>query len=266
MPYSVFAIANAMIDRAVLGRLDGLTPRKLQNLLYLAQGWYMKTHSLSPLFEEEMHRWQSGPVAPMLLQKLKALGSEPIARMVSLQTVEQGLFVPVVPFSHNNAWEFIDSVVAHYGPMSENALTEITTSQRSAWALGLPDGSVISAHEIMNDEAFLGQLPIQSSSLGAPISLFAPSLRVAARSDESMPLKNEVWMVIQKRRDGTLPNPVKMMFAEGKQGLHFTEDDAVQAMEAINEELSGEFAGVFRCSIEVLENCTPKPASLKTKP
>ncbi len=82
-------------------------------------------------------------------------------------------------------------------------------------------------------------------------------------SNNTEPLSNEVWMVIGKRRDGSLPDPVKMMHAEGKKGLHFTPEDAVAAMEKINEELGGEFAGVFRCELKVLENCTPKPVSLK---
>lgn len=71
-------------------------------------------------------------------------------------------------------------------------------------------------------------------------------------------MQNEVWMVIQKRRTGVLPDPVKVMFAKGEQGLHFSHKDAVDAMEKINEELGGEFAGVFRCLLEVTEDCTPK--------
>ena len=70
-------------------------------------------------------------------------------------------------------------------------------------------------------------------------------------------LKNEVWMVIQRRQDGALPDPVKCMFAKGGQALHFTEDDAMAAMKAVNAELGGNFAGVYRCLLEVIEDKTP---------
>lgn len=70
-------------------------------------------------------------------------------------------------------------------------------------------------------------------------------------------LKNEVWLVIQKRHDGSLPDPVKHMFAKGEQALHFAEEDAIAAMELINKELGGSFAGVYRCLIEVVEDRTP---------
>ena len=70
-------------------------------------------------------------------------------------------------------------------------------------------------------------------------------------------MKTEVWMVIQKRQDGKLPDPVKMMYVGGYQGLQYTEEDAVEAMHAINSHLGGEYAGVFRCVIEVCEDKTP---------
>lgn len=70
-------------------------------------------------------------------------------------------------------------------------------------------------------------------------------------------LKNEVWLVIQKRRDGSLPDPVKCMHVEGRQALHFGEEEAVAAMKAVNTELGGNFAGVFRCLLEVVEDKTP---------
>lgn len=70
-------------------------------------------------------------------------------------------------------------------------------------------------------------------------------------------LKNEVWMVIQRRQDGALPDPVKCLHAAGRQALHFTEEDAIAAMGAINAELGGDFAGVYRCLLEVVEDKTP---------
>lgn len=66
-------------------------------------------------------------------------------------------------------------------------------------------------------------------------------------------LKNEVWLVMQKRNDELMPDPVKCMYADGEQALHFSEEDAVIAANAVNAELGGNFAGVFRCLLEVVE-------------
>ena len=70
-------------------------------------------------------------------------------------------------------------------------------------------------------------------------------------------MKTECWMVIAKRKDGDLPDPVKHMYAEGRQSLHFSYAEAVTAMYAVNSELGGDFAGVFRCLLKVVEDKTP---------
>ena len=70
-------------------------------------------------------------------------------------------------------------------------------------------------------------------------------------------MKTECWMVIAKRNDGNLSDPVKKMYAEGEQCFHLTEMDAIVAMDKVNKELGGNFAGVFRCIIKVVEDRTP---------
>ncbi len=70
-------------------------------------------------------------------------------------------------------------------------------------------------------------------------------------------MKYECFMVIGKRQDGNLPDPVKKMYADGEQAFHLDEMSAIVAMAKVNRELGGNFAGVFRCILKVVEDRTP---------
>ena len=50
---------------------------KLQKLVYYSQAWHLAIHG-TPLFEEDFQAWVHGPVIPVLYQKYKAFGWQPI--------------------------------------------------------------------------------------------------------------------------------------------------------------------------------------------
>ena len=85
-------------------------------------------------------------------------------------------------------------------------------------------------------------------------------LQAIAAIDEAYPppgVENEVWAVLGKRRDGGLPSPVKAMCVPCMQWVHHQERTAVEAREAVNSYLEGNYAGVFRCLLRVVEDVTP---------
>ena len=70
-------------------------------------------------------------------------------------------------------------------------------------------------------------------------------------------VEHEVWAVLGKRRDGTLPSPVKSMSAPERDWLYHTEEEALEARDAVTQYYGREYAGVFRCLIRVVEDVTP---------
>lgn len=78
--------------------------------------------------------------------------------------------------------------------------------------------------------------------------------------DEAYPppgVKHEVWAVLGKRRDGGLPSPVKAMSAPERDWLYHTEEEALEARDAVTYYYGRAHAGVFRCLIRVVEDVTP---------
>lgn len=71
-----------------------------------------------------------------------------------------------------------------------------------------------------------------------------------------MTLRTEAFMVLVKRGDGRLPDPVKMSYSDGEQGLHFIIEEAQLACDILNENTPYQHPrsyGVFRVEVEVME-------------
>lgn len=59
------------------GGYDLITNMKMQKLVYYCQGFYLAFHN-HPLFPEPLEAWEHGPVCPLLYQRLKQYGANPI--------------------------------------------------------------------------------------------------------------------------------------------------------------------------------------------
>jgi uncharacterized phage-associated protein len=59
------------------GGCDLITNLKMQKLVYYCQGFHLAMHDI-PLFPERIEAWEHGPVCPLLYQKFKPFGSNPI--------------------------------------------------------------------------------------------------------------------------------------------------------------------------------------------
>lgn len=131
MTYSTMQIANVFIDKAINGKIDNLTPMKLQKLMFFAQSWYVRqTGDL--LFDDAFARWKYGPVLPAVFQIFKPFGSNKIT--------QKAKDVNGIEFSINSSdadeiLNFIDEIINEYGGFTGPELSSMTQQQGTAWNL-----------------------------------------------------------------------------------------------------------------------------------
>ena len=65
------------VAQYILDTLDGVTTKKLQKLCYYAQGFALAKLK-TPLFMDDIDRWQHGPVISSLWREYSQFGSNPI--------------------------------------------------------------------------------------------------------------------------------------------------------------------------------------------
>ena len=75
------AAANDMLDIAMKDG-EGLTPMKIQKLVYIAHGWHLGLYN-EILVDEDVEAWQWGPVFPRLYHQVKHYGRWPIAEKIT---------------------------------------------------------------------------------------------------------------------------------------------------------------------------------------
>lgn len=149
MAYSALAVANAFIERSRQGRLSGLTPMKLQKLLFYVQSWYFKQRR-QPLFDDTFVRWTYGPVIPSIYHVFREYGSSIITNPGSIVVPKTGAGsgfeakVPSINWGDIDAVSFIDEAIKVYGPLSAWQLSQMTHQTGTAWDIsGAPDGGPI---------------------------------------------------------------------------------------------------------------------------
>lgn len=124
MAYSVFAVANAFIE---LSKRDGipLTNMKLQKLVYIANGFCWATLG-RPLFEDDIHAFEFGPVIPTLYNRLKRYGSSEIEDFINKdesRLIENGQAMRIV----KQVWEAYKGFDAY-------KLSAITHQANTPWS------------------------------------------------------------------------------------------------------------------------------------
>lgn len=115
--YSAFEIANKILDRAANNDAgDLISNLKLQKLLYYMQGFHLAFFG-EPLFKEEIHAWQFGPVVPDVYfhyRENENKGILPEDEVIVLKDEEEELF---------------DKVFSVYGDYSALGLMNLTHNE-----------------------------------------------------------------------------------------------------------------------------------------
>lgn len=152
--YSAYAVANAFIERALDGRLRGLTSMKLQKLMFFAQAWHLKVKE-TPLFEDTFVRGTNGPVLPSIQHQLKMYGTRPIGQKLYIPSGLDDILVwtlPDLPVQAVSCQRLVDAIVDYYGEKSEQTLSDLTHLPNSAWSQGPVDGGPIPNDALRQDE------------------------------------------------------------------------------------------------------------------
>ena len=145
MAYSAMAVANAFIRRALEGKLDKLTPMKLQKMMFYAQSWHLALKK-EPLIDDFFCRWQYGPVIPSLYHEFKEYGAQPISAYGGYVVEDEGELLskrPIVGSHDADTWELIDKMIEVYGAYSGAQLSALTHEPGTAWSAGPADGGPI---------------------------------------------------------------------------------------------------------------------------
>lgn len=128
--YSPKSIANYFIDQSLANDGVGISPMKLQKLVYYAHGWYAG-HTSTPLINETVEAWQYGPVISSLYHEFKQFGAGKINRHA---TDFEGLKLVTVPTPTDPTLiNFLQNVWANYSKFTSVRLSQMTHAPDGPW-------------------------------------------------------------------------------------------------------------------------------------
>lgn len=135
MAYSALAVANTLLDlERKQGRSLGMTPIKLQRLLYYANAWNLRLNG-EPLIVEHFEKWQDGPVIPEVWYEFDSFHrSHPISALGSKPMPNGRNETPVV--DPNDKWTIalLRRVLDTYGPLNTFELSIMAHRDGTAWS------------------------------------------------------------------------------------------------------------------------------------
>ncbi len=129
MAYETNAVANYLLDLADKeGR--GLSPMKLQKLLYYAYGWWMG-YKNERLFNEAIEAWNYGPVVRSVYHEFKRFGNDSIKARAAFWITEDEL-----PEEDKNGevGEFLRQIWDTYKEYSPTKLSNMTHLPGTPWS------------------------------------------------------------------------------------------------------------------------------------
>ena len=133
MSYPAKAVANYFLAR--YGKLgNGISPLKLQKLVYVAHGWYMAYHEEPLVGDEFAEAWQYGPVFPSLYHEFKERGNLPIITLASELTAEMKATYPEIPEKDSKTANFLDKIWNVYGSYTGMQLSTMCHRPGSPWS------------------------------------------------------------------------------------------------------------------------------------
>lgn len=124
MAYNAQSIANAFLE---LAKRDGkrLTNMQLQKLVYIAHGFNLALMG-EPLFFNNVHAFQWGPVIPKLYKLLSKYGAGNVTELVESDQ-------PIPP-PDSPEMKIIERVWRNYGELGGMQLSAITHKENTPWS------------------------------------------------------------------------------------------------------------------------------------
>lgn len=150
-PYSALAVANYFLD---LAKKDGvgLSPMKLQKLIYFAHGWHLAIYDGGPLINEQLQAWDYGPVASSVYHEFKKFGGQKIECFgIDFDLENDELITPRIPMNDSRTIALLNKVWSVYGKYSGVQLSNLTHEQNSAWSKAREENPGLRDVGISND-------------------------------------------------------------------------------------------------------------------
>ena len=147
--YDLRAIANYFISRG-LGEKVGISPMKLQKLLFFACGIYMaeSEDEGKRLFSDRFEAWVYGPVISDLYHSLKGYGSNPIDRHIATIDVPGlNITTPMIDERETDLLKFLDRIWGRFRGWSAYQLSAATHMEGTPWFLARAAGQ-----DVIDDE------------------------------------------------------------------------------------------------------------------
>ena len=113
-----------------------ICPLKLQKVLYYMQAWHLVYFKReNTLFEDVPEAWVNGPVYRQVYDTYKNIGIYDQIMLQNVNSTEETLTEDISKLRDKlglsqNQYEFIESILRHYGTMSHDRLVFLTHSQR----------------------------------------------------------------------------------------------------------------------------------------
>ena len=125
--YAAKAVANYFLKQ--YGK-SGITPLKIQKLVYIAHGWNLAYHD-EPLVDDEYpEAWEYGPVFSSLYHEFKYRGRLPIVDPATVVGTDGRTHVPTV---NEDSHRLLDKIWEEYGDMSGFQLSALCHQPGSPW-------------------------------------------------------------------------------------------------------------------------------------
>ncbi len=135
-PFHPKAVANFFLERAQLEG-SGLSPMKLQKLVYFSHGWHLGLFDV-PLIDEPIQAWVWGPVIQSLYHEFKRFGSGAItdlATSVEWDPIDDNfkIITPTIPANDQEEREFVLGMWGIYGKYAATRLSNATHAVGTPW-------------------------------------------------------------------------------------------------------------------------------------
>ncbi|MEW6598277.1 MAG: type II toxin-antitoxin system antitoxin SocA domain-containing protein [Pseudomonadota bacterium] len=122
-------VANQFLELA-RNRGVSLTPMQVLKLVYIAHGWMLGLYG-RPLIRDEVQAWQYGPVIPRLYNDLRKYRGNSVTELLP-KSPDDAL--------DGDELDIVQQVDCKYGHMSGPALSRLTHTAGSPWALAYAPG------------------------------------------------------------------------------------------------------------------------------